>query len=610
MPCFLRLSARAFALASLLSTVAVASAEIDYKVALVPSGDSHVLHVTMTVPTDGNNVFIQSPRWAPGAYVYGESGRGIQNFTAKSDTGQKLTFEHSDASTWVVAAPKGVLTVEYDVTQGVTADMAHYSGPRTYLYVQGRTQEKCGLTIEVPSDYKIRMGLDPVGTSTNSFTAPTYDVLADTPVTLGKFEEDVYMSHGKPHYIVMFGAGAKTINRDMLMKICKFTSDAEGNFFGEVPYKRYVWHFNVGMGRGDGGGGLEHLNGTEITLGTGVGTSAQSVITHEFFHLWNVKRIRSRPLGPFNYSALPLTGALWWLEGVTDYYAIMVPSKYGWWDATQNEKFLAQNIFRTEAAGDRRLQISPYDASLRVNEANEGRGNSDGLFVSYYNTGWLLGLMLDIEIRKHSNGKYSLDDVELALWNECKNNQPGFLEDEIRNLCVRYGGADLGRLYDEWVMKPGILPVEDEIANLGLKYQVVDIPTGRLPFAVTASATEKGFVIVGASGKEVITMVNGQGFVGPGGMGADPQRMQARLTSMLSSMKQGDKVTLTVVSTDAAGKSTTSEREVALSVSTRKGGVVTELPDATAAQVALRKAWLSPRPGTQAVSKTALAPTP
>ena len=604
MPCSLHFAVRVAALSTFALSAAFGSAEIDYDVAVRTSGESPVLHVTMTIPTDGNNVFLQSPRWGPGSYDYSDFGRSIRAFTATDETGKKLVFEHPDLSTWVVAAPKGTLKVEYEVAQGISNEMAHYSGPRTYLYVEGRTQEKCGLKIDVPAGWNIRMGLDPVGDSNGEFTAPTYDVLADTPVTLGKFVEESYISHGKPHYMVMYGAGAKLINREMLLKICKFTSDAEGSFFGEVPYKRYVWHFSVNAGRGDGGGGLEHLNGTEISLGTSVATGAQSVITHEFFHLWNVKRIRAKPLGPFNYTALPLTGSMWWLEGVTDYYAIMLPSRYGWWDFAQTEKFMAQNIQRTES-NEGRMRISPYDSSLRVNEANEGRGNSNGLYVSYYNSGWLCGLMLDIEIRLHSNGQHSLDDVELALWNLCKNNQPGFQEDEIRKQCVRFGGPELGPLFDKWVMSPGVLPVEDEIAKMGLAYGMRDVESVRLPMQTTPSPADRGLVIDADGVKQVITAIDGQAFVGPNGQTPDAARMLARTASLLAQHKRGDKVTLTVVAPGGA----TERREVTLQGSTRRAGVVTEMPNATAEQLALRKAWLSPRPGTKAVSATAMAPS-
>jgi predicted metalloprotease with PDZ domain len=582
-------------------SAAFASAEVDYDVSVRAGTDGQVLHITMTVPTGGGSLSIQSPRWGPGGYSYGNYGNAVEAFAAKDDSGATLKVDHPDFSTWTMAAPKGKVTVDYELPTS-DSDTIHYAGPRTYLYVVGRTQENCGLKIELPKTWNLRMGLDPVGDSTNQFTAPTYDVLADTPVTMGHFFEDTYTSHGKPHYIVMYGANAADIDKVTLKKICQFTSDAEGNFFGEVPYKRYVWHFNVSRAGGDGGGGLEHLNGTEISIGTNVGPLAQSVITHEFFHLWNVKRIRAKVLGPFDYTVLPKTGALWWLEGVTDYYAIMIPSRYGWWDLARAEKMgIARNIASTEG-NEGRMQISPYDSSYRVNEANNGRGNSNGLFVSYYNTGWVLGLMLDIELRVHSHGKHSLDDVELALWNLCKNNKPGFEEDEIRKQCVRLGGPEMGTIYDDWVMKPGVLPVEDEIAKIGLKYVLTDGTAPQLPIRTRPSAA--GLQIVGDSGTtEVITDVNGRSVVPAPGL---PGRRPGRGPNPLAGLKIGDSVTLTVVTTGANGKISTDKRTVTL-VPT-KVGAVTEDPNATPEQIALRNGWISPRPGTKAVGPAPMAP--
>ncbi len=407
-PTSLSHSARICACACLFAFAAVASADISYEVSVLSAagddgGTSQVLHITMMVPSNGGTLSVQAPRWGPGGYSYGNYGNAVDFLGAKDTTGAALKVDHPDFSTWTMTAPKGTVKIDYEMpTTG--GDTIHYGGPRTYLYVVGRTQEKCGLKIDLPKTWNLRMGLDPVGDAIDRFTAPTYDVLADTPVTMGHFLEETYTSHGKPHYIVMYGANAAGVDKVTLKKICQFTSDAEGNFFGEVPYKRYVWHFNVSRQGGDGGGGLEHLNGTEISLGTNVGPLAQSVITHEFFHLWNVKRIRSKPLGPFDYTVLPKTGALWWLEGVTDYYAIMIPSRYGWWDVSRTEKMgLGRNIQGVEA-NEGRMQISPYDSSYRVAQANNGRGNSNGLFVSFtgYNTGWELGFMLDIELRVHS----------------------------------------------------------------------------------------------------------------------------------------------------------------------------------------------------------------
>lgn len=588
---------RATLCAGLLALAGIASAEIDYHVSVKDVGDSHLLHVSITLPTSGGKTTFQSPRWAPGSYDYSDFGKSVAGFSASDTKGNPLQVDHPDFSTWTVTAPRGPLTVQYDFPAGEVDEVLHYSGPHVYMYVVGREQEPCQLKVDLPSGWRMRTGLDPVGTETDRFTAPTYDVLADTPVTLGKFREVMYMSHDRPHYMVLYGRLAPKMNTDRLEQICKFTSDAEGNFFGEVPYKRYVWSFNVSMAR-DGGSGLEHLNGTEISLGPEVGTGAQSVITHEFFHLWNVKRIRAKVLGPFDYTTLPKTGALWWLEGVTDYYAIMIPSRYGWWGPDSTWSFMGRNI-RSVEGNDNRTKISPYDSSFRVNEANNGRGNSNGLLVSYYDSGWLCGLMLDIEIRIHSHGKHSLDDVELALWNECKNSQPGFPEGEIRRQVVRFGGPDLGPLFDTWVMKPGELPVEAEIAKLGLKYGFTDVQVAALPMETGASSPDHGLRILGNDDHEVITEINGRSIDGEN-IGI----IQRRVAAMIGRSKPGDKVTLTIVKPGASPE----HREVTLSGVSRRVGGVTADPNATASQLALRKAWLSPRPGTQAISTTPMAP--
>jgi predicted metalloprotease with PDZ domain len=114
-----------------------------------------------------------------------------------------------------------------------------------------------------------------------------------------------------------------------------------------------------------------------------------------------------------------------------------------------------------------RLTVSPYQASFQVAAANNGRGNSNGFQISYYNLGWLAGMCLDIEIRQQSGGKHSLDDVAHALYDLCKDNKPGFEEDEIRKQCIRFGGPSLGAFYDKVVMSPGELPIEEQLAKVG-----------------------------------------------------------------------------------------------------------------------------------------------
>lgn len=461
---------KGFRIGTCLFAIALASfglCEIKYTVA--PNSALNGLTVTMAFEAKKGPLEIQMPNWGPGGYVLTEPGKSVQSFTLTATGGTSLTINHPTLYSWETVLPAdGPVTVSYTVPSNMEAGAMHYGGPATYMYIVGRKEEDCRLTLDVPNDWKIAVGLDQTGASDREYEAPTYDVLADNPVTMGDFIELKYVSHKKPHTIAIRGTNKNRIDQKRILEKCQAVSDSQGDFFGGLPFSKYIWHFAV-MAMPDGAGGLEHLSSTQISLGYAVGPRAISVLAHEYFHLWNVKRIRSFPLGPFDYTQLPKTGALYWLEGTTDYYASLLNYRYG---VLEQEQFLGDIVrnataVRTNAA---RLRVSPYEASYRVGEANNGRGNSNGYEISYYNLGWLVGLVLDIEIRSRTNGKRSLDDVEHALWKMCKDDQPGFQEDEIRKQCVRFGGKEMGEFFDRVVMRPGELPLEESLAKVGFKF--------------------------------------------------------------------------------------------------------------------------------------------
>ena len=370
---------------------------------------------------------------------------------------------------------------------------------------------------------------------------------------------------------------------DKLVKATQFVSQAETDFFGGAPYDRYVWHFAV-MDRADGAGGLEHLSSTQISLAAGVGPRAVSVFAHEFFHLWNVKRIRSKVLGPFDYTKVPETGALWWLEGVTDYYASHLLHRYGWDDDTRYYGDVLRNLDQVRG-NPGRLEVSAYEASYRVTEAN----NSSGYKISYYPTGWLLGMLLDIELRSRTGGKHSLDDVEHALWNMCRNDQPGFEEGEIRNQLIHFGGAEMGPIYDQWVTKPGELPVEAQLAKVGLQIVEKEDTKPSLGFSWSATKAAGGANVMLVQGKglpvetkDVVTSANSVSFAG-----LPAYKIDSAFKGVLAGLKTGDKVHLTVKHGDS-----TKEVDITLVDETKKVKNIEELPVVTAAQKSLREGWM------------------
>ena len=454
----------------LLAASSLTWAEIAYQVDVHPDKES--LHVTMTLPKTGKGARLQIPNWAPGAYVLRDNFKSVLNLRATDGKGKVLKIEtqmetlqkpyevsgekrvaENSVCTWTVE-PAPQTMIEYDINLRVTDGAMHWSGPSTYLYEVNRLREKCRIVIKTPEGWPVYIGLDEVKNSPQVYTAKDYDVLADNPVTVGSVLVDEYVSRNRPHFIVMRGAAKSMVDRQKLRNACKLVSDFQGETFGDfLPMNKYVWHFDVNPGQ-DGAGGLEHLSSTQISLAAGVGPRAVSVISHEYFHLWNVKRIRSKVLGPFDYTRLPETGAIWWLEGVTDYYAHYLLYRFSFSDEADFFADIVSN-FNAVRRNPAHLEISPYASSFRVGESSNGRGNSNGYRISYYNQGWLVGMVLDLAIRTKTQGKKSLDNVLINLWNLCKRDGPGFEEDEIRKQLIRVGGTEMGDLYDRIVMKPG-----------------------------------------------------------------------------------------------------------------------------------------------------------
>lgn len=463
-------------LAASIAIAPVAGAEIDYKVHVMPDQDKVEVHMSFRSQANGP-ITVQMPNWMPGLYILMPTGNNVHGFAATDGRGQSLSVTHPDSNTWSFPAPSdGSVNVSYSLPSHVgfgavggprsnENSYLQFSGPMLYLYVAGRKQEPCRVSFDTPKGWPVMLGLDAVSGSRDTFSAPTYDVLADNPVSTGDMIVDSYVVRGRPHAIVLQGPAKNEVDRKELLRICKFISASETDFWNDIPYHKYDWLFTVHSGN-RGGGGLEHLSSTQIGLAARIDEGTVGLLAHEYFHLWNVKRVRSKDLGPFDYTKLPSTGALWWLEGVTDYYANLIPYRYSEWDRRLFFDSIRSN-YRAVEQNPAHLTVSPYEASLKVAEASGGRGNSNGYQISYYNLGWLCGLCLDLEIRSQSRGKHSLDDVAHALFALCRNDRPGFEKDEIRRQCVRFGGPSLGEFYDRIVMKPGELPVKEELEKAG-----------------------------------------------------------------------------------------------------------------------------------------------
>ena len=585
---------RAFIFVAL--TCVAASSLADLKYTVYPGSAENKLRVELELVAQSDKVEFQIPNWAPGSYRYDDVWKRVTDVKAEGGVGVTSDGTNPIITTWSVPSSKGkVARISYEIPVQFANKTGHFSGPSFYMYPVGRPQEPCSVEFKFAPGTPIITGMNPVGGNQALYKVPTYDVLADNPVTWGDFTLDTYKSYGKTHYIAYRGIPKKDVDRAYVIKACKFISDMEADFFGGgVPYDRYVWHFSVNDAP-DGAGGLEHLSSTQISLASGVGPGAVSVLSHEFFHLWNVKRIRSKILGPFDYTTQPQTGALWWLEGVTDYYAHTLLGRYGWYGKNERQadpisKLYADAVQNLSAVRSRqaRFDVSPYMASYRVREASNGRGNSQGYLVSYYDTGWLCGLALDIEMLDLTNGKHSLDDVELALWDQCKDDKPGFEEGDIRRHLVRFGGYAMGTFYDDVVMKPGEIPVEKQLSKLGLELATVDEKFGSIPFSLRVSIEDNAprvtlSEVSGIAQGAIVTKINGTDVTG-----ADARAQTSLYRSLQRTAKPGDIIKVTL-------KEATGTREINVKVAegTRKVQKITSVKYPTERQMMLRRKFES-----------------
>jgi len=458
--------------------------DVSYTVKAVTGAKGLEVHVEFDAPKGDSE--LQMPRWSPGAYNLGDYAARVEDFKVVGEDKRPLVFTKPNKETWKTTVPKAQRLHASYVISGPVADRFHISGPSTYMYLVGRKEEACHLKVVCPLSWGVYVGLNP-DTGKNSFYAPSYDVLADNPVSAGDLPHDMYTSGGVPHTIVYHTGPVSKMNRPQVTKTLNEISDFMVKFWGKLPFDRYVWHVSV-MDSPGGGWGLEHLSSTQVGMATGFNVSTKSVMAHEYFHAWNVKRIRSSVLGPFDYQKLPRTGALWWLEGVTDYYASVTLARSG----IASPEYLQQEAARNTTNARRnpaRLTSTIYDASYTLDQANSGRGSSTGNRLDYYTFGWLAGMCLDIELRTRTNGQATLDDVIHDLFAQC-NGKPGFPEDGIRTTLIKHGGPDFGPIYDKWIMTPGELPVEEQLAKVGVVMDKSEQSVPRMPFTVTVDGRD------------------------------------------------------------------------------------------------------------------------
>jgi predicted metalloprotease with PDZ domain len=420
---------------------------------------SHYYHVALRADgLRGDVQDIKMPVWTPGYYRIMDYAKNVKDFRAEDGAGRPLPVEKTAKNTWRVRTGRtSSFVVSYDVyaftrfvADSYLSDDGGFVTPAgVFMHVAGRLKDAVTLTVVPPPDWKrVSTGLEPVPGRANTFSAPDFDTLYDCPILIGNQEVLAFEAAGRPHTVAAYDLGS--------FDRARFTGDlakivvAAAALMGELPYRHYTF-----LIIGPGGGGLEHLNSTAVTLNPGSLESPQgykgwlSFIAHEYFHLFNVKSIRPIALGPFDYDRENYTDLLWFAEGITVYYEYLLLNRAGLMTRDEVLERLGSTIARYENAPGRLHQsaaLSSFDTWTGFFGRNEHAANTT---ISYYDIGCGLGLLLDLGIREASRGRSSLDEVMRRLYRTfAKAKKRGFTEPELRDVCEKAAGVPLDEIFD------------------------------------------------------------------------------------------------------------------------------------------------------------------
>ena len=469
--------------------------QIFYSVTVPNDRAGYLVEVQIDKPPNPSRLVI--PNWAPGAYRLMDSWQNIRDFGAVTAAGDPLPVHQDTPISWVIDT-RGSARIAVRYTAGLTDSLAWrrpnnrwflrgssglIDGPRTFVYLDGWKRAATRVTFQLPQGWRIATGLAPTNKDSTIFAAPNYDILIDSPVLLGKFLKYSFTAAGTPHRAVVdLGGGhayAPTTFVDMLRRI----STTAVGIFGAAPYHDYTYIFVGGRG-----GGLEHLNSTTIGVTTETlarnPRGARSVSAHEFFHTWNVKRIRPIELGPFDYEHEVRTVNLWWSEGVTDYYADLILARSGLETLTDFAQGLSTSI-GNHHGNPGRLLVSPERSSWT---AWDSPVVNSSYVISYYLQGEVLGFLLDLAIRDSTDNAKSLDDVMRYLLAHYAADR-GFTRDELVSAVREATGHNFEEFWRLYVTGSAEIPWDDYVRAAGWHVDfttapAVDARIGSIPPAV------------------------------------------------------------------------------------------------------------------------------
>jgi len=436
----------------------------------IKNPSSHLYDIEISIKgVRDNAVSVSMPAWSPGMYRIENYARNVQDFRASNTRNQPLQWEQTDKQTWRITKPAADdVTVRYQVFSTLLSDqMADVAPPATFMYVVGQKHVPCSVKYDAPGAWKVYTGLEKTG---DRYHASDYDIFIDAPAFIGDFKV-LEFDTGGAHHRLVFSKPNISMSAAQVTSDVQDIVDAAATIFGKLPYKEYTFLFKV---QPQATNSVEHLNSTRITVGENDFVTQNAyrqflaTVAHEFFHLWNVKRIRPAVLGPFDYTHEVQTRLLWVSEGITSYYGDLLLERAGIDMPAEYLSRVGALINSFQHAPGRKL-MSAEEASWNTWLRSD---NADNNTISYYTKGELIGLLLDIEIRARTKNQKSLDDVMRYLKTNYADKGVGFPEDGFLKAVETVAGSDFHEFYQAAVQSRQELDYNRYVKQAGLSADV------------------------------------------------------------------------------------------------------------------------------------------
>jgi predicted metalloprotease with PDZ domain len=443
---------------------------------------NHYIEVEALFPAGADSLELSMAVWTPGSYLVREFSRHIEAMTAATVAGEPLPITKTAKNRWRVDAEGADrIVVRYRLycrelsvrTNYVTSEIAVLNGAPTFLNIADGKQRPFDVALELPEDWKESVtALDPHPQGRHRFLAPDYDTLVDSPIVAGNPALYHFDIEGIPHTLANFGEDT-VWDGPRSARDVETLARAHVAMWRFIPYRRYVF-LNV-LTDGTGGGGLEHKESTLMLASRWMTRKREDyqrwlgLVSHEFFHTWNVKRMRPRALGPFDYESENYTSSLWIAEGLTSYYDDLLLIRAGLISEKEYLKMLSGQIEAVQTTPGRALQSlsdSSFDTWIKFYRPNENSLNTQ---MNYYTKGAVVGFLLDAEIRHASRNQRSLDDLMRLAYERFAGDQ-GYTPEEFQALAAEVAGGPVDELFARAVNGTEELDYQQALELHGLRF--------------------------------------------------------------------------------------------------------------------------------------------